>query len=87
MLALAGQMVLPRCFYPKQARDLSERDVKITRHEYGRMFKNEGTNRRCCDAATALSLVWVMILVFRTAGCAVRQPFMVLPSSILRRLS
>lgn len=40
------------------------------------MFEDEETNRRRCDAA--FSPVSMIILVFHTAGCAVRQPFLVL---------
>lgn len=46
-------------------------DVSISLHEYGRMFVDEEANRRCCDAA--FSLVSMMILAFRVAGCVVRQ--------------
>lgn len=82
MLALAGQMVLPRCFISKRW----EMDMPF--HEYVRMFEDEETNRRYCDAA--FSPVSMMMLVFHTAGCAVRQPFLVLQRHVveyLRRLS
>lgn len=60
-------------------------DVSISRHEYGRMFEVEETNRRCCDAA--FSLVSMMILAFRVAGCAVRQQFLVFQRHVVEYLT
>lgn len=45
------------------------------------MFEDEETNRRSCDAA--FSPFSMIILVFRIAECAMRQPFLVIQRHVV----